>query len=348
MTKAVSDNSAAPNQHSRGRTAERPSEIPAKGWWDVLWRLGKRLGNDNISLVAGGVALYVLLSVFPGLAALVSIYGLFATPANVVQHMKDFASVLPPGVWAIFNTQLQELVHHSQRSLTAAAALGIVIALWSARSAMSALMTATNIAYGEREKRSFFLQIIISLVFTAIAILGFLLTLMLGVAIPMVLKVLGTSDTVQIIAAVLRAVLLWGVAVLGLAFIYRYAPAREHAQWRWVTSGSAIAATLWLAASALFAFYVKNFGGYGKMYGALGSVIALVMWFYISSFIVVVGAEANAEMERQTRKDSTVRRNAPLGQRGAYAADTVGPSAQQGAEAKAQAPAQNKTKLAGS
>jgi membrane protein len=275
----------------------------------------------------------------------VSIYGLFATPADVVQHMKDFSGVLPPGVWDIFNTQLQALVHHSQSTLTAAAGLGVLFALWSARSAMSALMTATNIAYGEREKRNIFVQVLLSIVFTLAAIVGFLLTLLLGLAIPIALKVLGTSPAVQIIATVLRFALLWLVAVLGLAVIYRYAPAREHAQWRWVTWGSAIAATLWLVASGLFAFYVQDFGSYGKTYGALGGVIVLIMWFYISSLIVVIGADVNAEMERQTRKDTTVLKTAPLGQRGAYAADTVGPSSDEGSNAAAKAPARGKSKL---
>ena len=165
--------------------------------------------------------------------------------------------------------------------MTVAAALGVMVALWSARSAMSALMTATNIAYGEREKRSFIVQVLLSLIFTLAAIVGFLAMLTLGVGIPVVLKVLGTSPWLQTLAAVLRLGLLWCLAVLGLAVIYRYAPARERARWCWVTWGSAIAATLWMAASGLFAFYVQTFGSYGKTYGALGGVIVLLLWFYI-------------------------------------------------------------------
>ena len=316
--------SAAAN---RGRTAERPQDIPAAGWWDVTWRVLKRLGTDNVTLVAGGLAMYALLSVFPGLTAAVSVYGLFASPADVMQHMKMFAGVLPPGVLQIFNTQLQTLVSHQQSTLSIAAALGVVLALWSARSAMSALMTAANIAYGEREKRNFFVQVLISLVLTLGAILGFLALLVFGVAIPVALKILGTSTWAQWILDALQWILLWLFAVLGLAFVYRYAPAREPARWRWVTWGSGIAATLWLAASGLFAFYVKTFADYGKTYGALGGVVTLLMWFYISGILVVLGAEINAEMERQTKKDTTGGPPEPLGRRGAYAADTVGPSA---------------------
>ncbi len=314
---------------NRGRTAKRPEEIPATGWWDLLWRVVKRLGSDNVTLVSGGLAMYALLSVFPALAAAVSIYGLFASPAEVAQHMKVFTGVLPPGVWDIFNSQLQILASHRQSSLSIAAAIGLIIALWSARSAMSALMTATNIAYGEREKRHFLRQALTSLVLTVGAVIGFLIMLLLGVAIPVALKTLGTSEWVQWTVDLLQWVLLWLFAVVALAFVYRYAPARRPAQWRWVTWGSAIAATLWMGMSALFAMYVRTFANYGKTYGTLGSVIALLMWFYLSSILLVLGAEINAEMERQTKRDTTEGPEAPMGQRGAYAADTVGPTAEE-------------------
>ena len=311
----------------RGREANRPQDIPPKGWWDVSLRVLKRLSSDNITLVSGGMAMYALLSVFPAMAAVVSIYGLFATPADVVRHMSAFSGVLPPGVWDIFKTQLQTIAGHAQSTLSTAAAIGLVLALWSARSAMSALMSAANIAYGEREKRNFFIQVLVSLVLTVGAVLGFLLMIALGIAIPVGLKILGTRPWVQWTVDAVQWVLLWLFAVGGLAFVYRFAPAREPPRWRWVTWGSGVAATLWLGTSALFAIYVRTFADYGKTYGALGGVIALLMWFYISSIVVVLGAEINAEMERQTKQDTTTGPKVPMGERGAYAADTVGPSA---------------------
>ena len=314
----------------RGRSAEQPRDIPAKGWWDVTWRVVKRLGSDNVTLVAAGLAMYALLSVFPGLTAAVSVYGMFASPQDVLKQMSVFQGVLPPGVMDIFNTELKTLAGHQQSTLSVAAFLGIVLALWSARSAMSALMTATNIAYGEREKRNFFIQVLLSLVLTLGAIGGFLATLLLGVVIPLALKVLGTSTWAQWVLDGLQWALLWVFGVLGLAFVYRYAPARQPARWRWLTWGSAIAAALWLVASALFALYVQAFANYGKTYGALGGVVALLMWFYLSGIIVVLGAEINAEMERQTKRDTTEGVPAPMGQRGAYAADTIGPEANEG------------------
>jgi membrane protein len=219
----------------RGRLARHPSEIPAKGWWDILWRLVKRLGSENITLVAGGVALYALLAVFPGLAALISMYGLFASPEGVVQNIQDLAAMLPPSVRDIFTAQLHEIVRHNPQVLSLGAALGILVALWSARSAMSALITASNIAYGEREKRSFFRTVLLSLAFTVTAIFGFLLMIFLGIAIPVALNAAGTSQPVQVAIAFVRFALLWLTAALGLAVIYRYAPAREHARWNWVS-----------------------------------------------------------------------------------------------------------------
>jgi membrane protein len=312
---------------SRGRQAEVPKDIPPRGWLDIAWRVIKRFGSDNVSLIAAGLAMYGLLSIFPALAVLVSIYGLFATPADVVSQMNSFASFLPPGAWDIISRQLQSIASQGQGALSAGVAVGAVLSLWSARSAMSSLMTATNIAYNEREKRGIIMQTLLSLLFTLGGVVGFLIMLLLGVLIPVVLQALGASQVVQIATDVARWALLWALIALALAVIYRYAPAREHASWRWVTWGSAIAATLWLIASVGFGLYVRNFGSYGKTYGALGSVIVLLMWFYISSVIIVLGAEINAEMERQTKKDTTVRGGAPLGERGAYAADTVGPSA---------------------
>jgi membrane protein len=312
---------------SRGRSAERPGDIPARGWFDITTRVIKRLGPDNVSLVSAGLAMYTLLSVFPALAALVFVYGLFAEPAEVVRNMRSLSGVMPPGTWHLLNSQLQTLLKQNQSTLTAGAAVGVVLSLWSASSAMSALMSATNIAYAEHEKRGFIRLTLLAILFTATAVVWFILVLALGLAVPAVLQKLGTNQVLQIVVAVVRFCLLWAMAVLGLAAIYRYAPARERARWQWVSWGSGIAATLWIIASGLFALYVRSFASYGKTYGALGDFVVLLMWFYISGFVIVLGAEINAEAERQTRKDTTVRGNAPMGERGAFAADTLGPAA---------------------
>jgi membrane protein len=308
----------------RGRSATEPESIPPPGWWDILVRVWKAIGNDHVTLVASGLAMYALLAIFPGLAAAVSIYGLFATPADVVNHMQSFAGVMPPGTWDLLKDQLQTVASHSGTTLSIAALGTLAIALWGARSGIAALMVAMNIAYSQPETRGFFRQILISLALTLGALAGFLVMLAIAIGLPLILKVLGTTPLVEILVNGLRWVVLWLMIMLGLAILYRYAPARHRARWRWVTWGSAIAATLWIGASLAFSWYVTSFATYGKTYGALGGVIALLMWLYVSSFMVVLGAEINAEMERQTRRDTTQGPEKPLGERGAFAADTVG------------------------
>jgi membrane protein len=322
---------------NHGRMAHSPGQIPIAGWWDIVVRVYRDINRDNLSLVAGGLAMYAVLSVFPALAAAVSLYGLIFTPADVIKQMNGFAGILPPGVWDIFNSQLQDIARRDNGTLTIGVVVGVVIALASARSGMAALMQAANIAYQEREKRGFFRQVWTSVVFTLGGMLAFILMLLLGVAIPLVFKAFAASAWVQDTVEVLRWVLLWAFAVVGLALTYRLAPARERARWHWVTWGSVFAATLWIAGSVLFAFYVGTFGSYAKTYGALGGVIVLFMWFYLSSYVLVLGAEINAEMERQTTRDTTDGPELPMGQRGAYAADTVGPSAQEMAQPKGNA-----------
>jgi membrane protein len=314
-------------EQEHGRRATHPSEIPAPGWRDILTRVKSEIGSDHVTLVASGLAMCALLAVFPGLAAALAIYGLFASSAQVVEHMQAFSGVLPPGTWDLFSTQLQNIASQARGSLTFAALGGLLIALWSARAGMAALMTATNIAYAEAEKRGFIRQTLVSLAFTVGAIASFLVMLSLGVALPVALEVLGTSWWVQTLAGALRWLLLWGLMVVGLSILYRYAPSRRPARWSWVTWGSAIAATLWIIVSAGFAWYVGSFATYGKTYGALGGIIALLVWFYLTSLVVVIGAEINSEMERQTVRDTTEGPEAPLGQRGAYSADTLGPTA---------------------
>lgn len=316
----------ADGERSRGREARHPAQIPKAGWRDILSRVWLAIGQDNVSLVSAGLAMYALLAAFPSLAAAVSIYGIFASPADVIRDMQAFVNVLPPGTWDLFSKQLQDVARHAGGTLSMTAAVALLVSLWSARSGMSSLMTATNIAYSESEKRGWVRQILTSIAFTGGAVVGFLIMLLLGVATPLIVQAMGIGTGTEWVVNILRWVLLWLVAMGSLAVIYRYAPARHRARWRWVTWGSIIAATLWLASSALFAIYVRTFASYGKTYGTLGGVIALLMWFYLSSFAVVLGAEVNAEMERQTRRDTTEGPEKPLGKRGAYAADTVGES----------------------
>jgi membrane protein len=282
--------------HTRPQPPSRAQSFRA-----LLGRLFNKLDEDNAALLAGGIAMYGLLSVFPGLAAAVSIYGLFATPAEVIQHMKVFAGVLPPGVWAIFANQLHNVVAHDHRTLTVAALISLLFALWGARFTVSSLMTATNIAYRAHEHRGYVRQVWVSLWLTLGVIVGFLVMLVIGVVIPVALAVLGTSVWVQGALAVLRALLLWAFAVTGLSVVYRFAPARPHARWRWLTWGSGVAATMWLALTGLFTLYVRMFAAYDRTYGPLAGVMVLLVWFYLLSLAVLLGAEIDSVRMRRTK-----------------------------------------------
>jgi membrane protein len=286
----------------------RPRTLPwyqRSRWWSVVRQVVGRLDRHNSGLLAGGIAMYALLSVFPGLAGVVLIYGLFATPSGITRHMQVFAAVLPPGVWDIFNTQLHNVAAHDHSTLTVAAVIGLLIALWNARLTMSALMTATNVAYQVRDRRNYFVQVLISLVLTFGAIIGFLLMLLVGIVVPLALALLGTGDAVRLTVAVLRWLVLWVFALVGLALLYHFAPARRLAQWRCLTWGSAGSATVWLLLSGLFGVYVSLIGNYDRTYGALGGVIVLLVWFYLLSFTVVAGAELNAVMDIRARRAGT-------------------------------------------
>ncbi len=311
-------------QHDRGRSAVTPAEISHAGWHDILLRVWHRLGDDNASLMSAGIALNTLLAVFPALAVVVSIYGMFASPATVPADVKPFLDLLPQNAAQTIQAQLQDIVRPADRSLGFAAVLGALVAIWSARQGMVALMSASNIAYRETERRGYFKQLAISLAFTLGAVVAFLLVLLLGIALPLLLKTLPLGATATAVVLVIRWVLLWGFAALTTAVIYRHAASRQRPKWRWVASGSVIAATVWLVGSLLFALYAQNFGSYGKTYGALGGVIVLLLWFYLSGFAVVLGALINAEMEHQTAADTTAGPAVPMGQRGAYVADTLG------------------------
>ena len=308
----------------RGRDARRPAELPAAGWRDILLRVWQKLGEDHTSLVAAGIALNTLLAVFPALAVAVLIYGLFSSPAGVAADIKPFIGILPPDAAKLLQAQLQSLVSPPHVKLGIGAVVSTLLAFWGARQGIVALMTATNIAYYERERRGFLRQIAISLGFTLAAVAAFLVMLALGVAVPLVLQILPLGPAAATAILVFRWVLLGLFAAGAFTVIYRFAPDRHTAQWRWVTWGSAVAATLWLSASVLFELYVKNFSSYGVTYGALGGVIVLIMWFYLGGFAVVLGAEINAEMEHQTAVDTTEGPPKPMGQRGAYVADTLG------------------------
>ncbi|MEK0082520.1 YihY/virulence factor BrkB family protein [Benzoatithermus flavus] len=306
-----------------GRTAASPTEIPAKGWWAVVQRVWAEIGKDNMTIIAAGCAFYAMLALFPAITALVSIYGLVADPAAIEQHIGTLQGVLPQEAAKLIVDQMHSVASTTTGALGWSAALAILLALYSASSGVKTLFTALNVAYEEEEDRSFLRFNLTALVFTFLAIVSIIIGLGIIVGVPAVLAYLPLGPFAEWGVRIASWLVLLALVIVGLAMIYRFGPSRAPANWRWLTPGSITAAVLWLLASAAFSFYAAHFGSYNKTYGALAGVIILLMWLYISAFVILLGAELNAELELQTEKDTTTGRPEPMGERQAYVADHV-------------------------
>lgn len=307
-----------------GRFADHPAEIPPRGWMDILVRTYRSISEDRVTALAAGVTYYILLALFPGIAALVSIYGLIADPRDIGKLLSSLAGTIPRDVIDIIGGQLTFLASQDEKALGFAFFGGLLASLWSSNAAIKALFDALNVVYGEKEKRNFFRLTVLSLTFTAGMILFLVLALIGIVVVPAILDLLYLGRMGEVLINILRWPAMLAVVVLALAVMYRHGPCRAEARWRWLSWGSVAAAILWLLVSMLFSWYASNFGNYNKTYGSLGAVIAFMMWTWLSAVIVLMGGELNAEIEHQTAKDSTTGPPKPLGARGARMADTVG------------------------
>jgi membrane protein len=310
-------------ERGRGRGARKPSEIPAAGWRDVLWRAWREFQADQITLVAGSVAFSAIVALFPALAAFVALYGMFADVAAAREHLAALAGVIPADALTLIGDQLVRIAATKQASLNVTFIGGLLLSFWSANGAMKALFAGLNIAYDETEKRNFVQLTLITLGFTLGAVAFMAIAAASVIVVPIVLQFL-RLDGLQSLLAALRWPALFLVTMLMLSAIYRFGPSRQRARWQWVTWGGAVAAILWLAGSLVFSWYLANFANYNATYGSLGAVFGLLTWMWLSSVIVLFGAELNSEIEHQTAVDSTTGPPLPLGARGAAVADTVG------------------------
>jgi membrane protein len=316
MTKSLHSN-------HHGEKADTPREIPRTGWWSILKRVYASLSSKNVSILAGGVAFYGMLSIFPALAALIAVYGLLADPATVQRQISEVRGIIPGEAQNLITTYLKSLVGSGSSKLGVSLVVGILVALWSARAGTVSLIQALNITYEEPEKRGVIRFESIALGMTVAAIVFAMVALLLIAAIPAVLHLLPLGNNLKILSYVIPWPLLILLMSAILAATYRYAPSRREPKWRWVSWGGVVATLLWVAASAVFSVYVAKFGNYDKTFGSLGAVVVLLMWLYISAYVVLFGACLNAEMERQTAQDTTEGTAKPMGARDAKMADTI-------------------------
>lgn len=287
----------------RGREAARPTHIPAKGWKDIALRVYEESRQDNLSMIAAGVAFFAFLAMFPALAAVVSLYGLLVDPQTVTAQVDILAALLPPDARGVVHEQLTRLTATSGGALGFGFAFSLLLTLWAATKGTKALITAFNIAYGERERRGFLQLNAVALGLTLALLVFLIVALVLIAAVPAVLRIAPLPESADWGVRLLRWPLLFAFVATALAVLYRYAPSRDESQWKWASPGALVATALWLLGSIAFSIYVSNFGGYNKTYGTLAAVVVLLLWFYITSYSVLIGAEINSETERQTRRD---------------------------------------------
>jgi membrane protein len=320
------DRPAEALEGERGRFADTPSDIPARGWKDILLRVWQNIARHRILAIAAGIAYYELLAIFPAIAAFLSIYGLFADPASVGAMLDQASGFLPGGAVQVIRDQVGYISAQGGGKLGLALIVSLAISLWSANAGLKALFDALNVVYEETEKRSFPRLNAITLACTLGAMLFLMLSMAVLAVLPVALNYLGLQTVTKLLLDVLRWPVLLLLVGVALALLYRYGPSRSRAQWRWTSWGSALAAVAWLAASMLFSWYAANFGSFNKTYGSLGAVAGFMTWLWLSAIVILIGAELDAEMEHQTARDTTTGHPKPMGHRGAWVADTVGPA----------------------
>ena len=305
LSEAVAVHSPAPHGR-RGCGRSRPW-MPGDGRFrnsstsvdGGLRRIYGSVSRHRIMALAAGMTYYSILAIFPAIAALVAMYGLFSDPSTIARHLDQLGGFLPNGAIDIAREQLTRVAAKGSQTLGVTFALGLGVSLWSANAAMKSLFDTLNIVYGEDEKRGFVRLNATSLVFTIGGIVFVMAALGSIVIIPIILNYIGFSDVGDLLLRLGRWPLMYLILTVALAIIYRYGASRDAPQWRWITWGSALAALLWLGVSALFSWYAASFGNFNETYGSLGAVVGFMTWLWISAIVILLGAEIDAELEHE-------------------------------------------------
>lgn len=308
----------------KGHEARSPAEMPAPAWKDIVKRTYKRIWDDNVGLVAAGVAFYGFFALLSLLGLIVLVYGFAADPFTVIGHMRALTAVLPTDVAFVIGDQLMNAVKASQKAKGLGIALAFLIGTYGGTNGATSVLTALNIAYEEKESRSLlrYYSLAVCLTFGAVLIALAAIAVTASLAFLQHLLPMAAPGMV-IVGKVVGYLALTLVAAAVASFLYRFGPSREDAKWKWITPGSLFAAVTWLLLTWAFGIYVGRFTNYHASYGSLGAVVALLTWMYLSAYAFIVGAELNSEIEHQTAVDSTTGAPRMMGKRGAWAADNV-------------------------
>ena len=308
---------------SHGQLADSPTDIPPLGWRDIGLRLFKGVMEDRVLLIAAGATYYMLIALVPGLALFVSLYGLFNDPVDVYKQVSLLSGLLPQGGLDLLTDQLTRLAVTGKPTLGLTLVVSLTVALWSANAGVQSFFDAMNVAYGEAEKRNFLLRTGLGFVFTLGFAIAAIVFLAVVVVIPVVLQFFYLSTGFEWLVKLLGYALMLAILALGISVLYRWGPSRSLAKWRWITPGVGLAVLGIALVSVIFSWYAANFSNYNATYGSLGALIGFLTWLWLSSVVVIVGAELDAELEHQTVRDSTTGAPLPMGTRGAYMADHV-------------------------
>ncbi len=309
--------------NNKGQSAAKPREIPTKGWKEIGKRTFSQVSDDHLQIVSAGIAFYFFLALFPAIIAAINIYSLVIDPSQIEQQFSTLEGFLPAQAYEIITGILEPILNKPDTTLGWSLAISILVSLWSANKGTSALFEGINIAYDEKDERGFIKKTGLTFAFTIGAILLGLLCMMLLIFYPAFIDKLGLPSGMESFITYGRWFLIAFLFIFGLGLLYRKAPDRDDPETRWVTWGAIASTILWIVGSLLFSWYVSNFGSYDKVYGSFAAVIVLMLWLFLTAFIILLGAEVNSEMEHQTRKDTTIGEDEPMGERDAYHADHV-------------------------
>ncbi|MEE2771181.1 MAG: YihY/virulence factor BrkB family protein [Bacteroidota bacterium] len=305
----------------RGEEAQWPHQIPLKGWIDIAKRVFHEMKADNVQIVSAGVAFYFFLAIFPTIVAAISVYTLVIDPARIEQQISHVQLFLPQQSFGMLMNFLDPILNQSNHEIGWGLFISIIISIWSSNKGTSALFQGINIAYDEPETRHFIKKNILTLVFTLGGVVIGFISLLIVIFFPLLIENLGLGAKIEHVLGWIRWVILGLILIFSLSMVYKIAPNRRSPRFRWVSWGAFLGTLVWLGGSIAFSWYVSNFGSYDDLYGSFAAVAILMLWLFLTAFIVLMGAEINSEMEHQTRYDTTIGKQKPMGERNAYHAD---------------------------
>lgn len=291
-----------PVPESPAKSPPSPWRLGMSGWFSVAKRTISETGKDRVTAVAGGVTFFGLLALFPAITALVSIYGLFADPITIAEHISVLQRFFPTGALEIIQGQIEAIASTPGSALSVAGIIGLLAALYSANGGMKSLISALNVAWVETEGRGFIRLNLLALGFTLGGIVLIIALIGAITIVPILLNLLPITDQMATWIGAIRWPIMLVVLLLAMAALYRWGPCKKDAKWHWVSPGALLATVGLIAASALFSFYAANFANYNETYGSLGAVVGLMMWLWIAAIVVLVGAELNAAIEHHLKE----------------------------------------------